>query len=230
MTKPASVLVVAAHPDDEALGCGGTVAKWTAAGVAVHVAFIADGVSSRDASSTQAGRQELETRREAARQACKILSTSEPFFGDIPDNRADTVALLDIVRIVESLVERHRPDTVLTHHFGDLNVDHRCVHQAVMTACRPQQGHPVRTVLCFEVPSSTEWQAPGQRLDFSPNWFEDISATLEVKLQALQAYSGEIRAWPHPRSLRAVEALARWRGATAGCDAAEAFMLGRQLQ
>ena len=103
------------------------------------------------------------------------------------------------------------------------------MHEAVVTACRPQQGHPVRTLLCFEVPSSTEWQLPGSAPAFTPNWFVDISSTIDRKLAALEAYSAELRPWPHPRSLQGVAHLAHWRGATVGVDAAEAFILGRQL-
>jgi N-acetylglucosamine malate deacetylase 1 len=225
---PDSVLVLAAHPDDEVLGCGGTLAKWVDAGARVHVAFLADGVFSRSG-EPKVQQVQLEERRSAARKACGILGVHSVSFGDFPDNRMDTVALLDIAQAVEALVQEHRPDTVLTHHAGDVNVDHRLMHEAVVTACRPQAGHPVRTVLCFEIASSTEWQLPGSAPAFSPNWFEDISATLVRKMAALQAYEGELRAWPHPRSIHGVESLAHWRGATVGVDAAEAFVLGRQL-
>ncbi len=141
----------------------------------------------------------------------------------------DSIPLLDIIRSIEGSIARIKPDTVLTHHAGDLNIDHRRVHEAVATACRPQLGHPVRTLLSFEVPSSTEWQLGASAPTFVPNWFEDITSTLERKLAALDAYEAELRAWPHPRSRQAVEHLARWRGATIGAQAAEAFMLGRQL-
>lgn len=224
--EPARVLVVAAHPDDEALGCGATIAKWARAGARVQIAFMTDGVGSRGIA--EPGVQAA--RRVAARKAAQILGAAEPVFGDLPDNRCDGVPLLDIVQDVETLVRQFRPDTVLTHHAGDLNVDHQRVHEAVMTACRPQAGHPVRACLLFEVPSSTEWRAPGSGRDFAPAWFEDVSATLALKLQALEAYAGEMRPWPHPRSMPGVEALARWRGATVGCEAAEAFMLGRMLR
>lgn len=225
----APVLVLAAHPDDEVLGCGGTMARLAAEGAAVHVGFLADGVSSRwavgaDPSQWQA---ELATRRAAAQKACAILGSASVSFSDFPDNRLDTVALLDIIKIIESLIESHQPETVLTHHAGDLNVDHRRVHEAVVTACRPQRGHPVATLLTFEVPSSTEWQLPQSGATFAPNWFVDISASLDRKLAALDAYAAELRNWPHPRSRQAVEHLARWRGATIGADAAEAFILGR---
>lgn len=223
-----SILILAAHPDDEVLGCGGTIAKLADQGAIVHVAFLADGVFSR-AGDTAAQQEELNVRRAAARKACDILGVKSVSFGDFPDNRMDTVALLDITKVVEHLIAEHQPEMVFTHHAGDVNIDHRRMHEAVVTACRPQRGHPVKTLLSFEVPSSTEWQLPGSGPIFAPNWFVDVSDTLERKLAALDAYAAELRDWPHPRSRQGVEHLARWRGATVGVDAAEAFMLGRQL-
>lgn len=223
-----TILILAAHPDDEVLGCGGTIAKFTDDAAVVHVAFLADGVFSR-ASEQVAQQLELEARRAAAQKACEILGVKSVSFGDFPDNRMDTVPLLEIIQEVEKLIAKYQPEMILTHHAGDVNVDHRRLHEAVLTACRPQHGHPVKTLLCFEVPSSTEWQLPNSAPVFAPNWFVDISATLERKLAALEVYSAELRAWPHPRSRRGVEHLAHWRGATMGVDAAEAFVLGRQL-
>lgn len=237
MVSPAedlgSILVVAAHPDDEVLGCGGTIAKYAASGTQVHLAFLADGIGARSATgahSSPAEQQTLERRRAAARSAADILGTTSISFDDLPDNRLDSIPLLEITQRIEALIAQHHPTKVLTHHAGDLNIDHRHVQQAVITACRPQRGHPVRTLLTFEVPSSTEWQPPGSGAVFAPNWFVDISATLEQKLVALDAYAEELRDWPHPRSRQGVEHLARWRGATVGCEAAEAFVLARQLQ
>lgn len=223
-----SILVIAAHPDDEVLGCGGTLAKRADQGAAVHVAFLADGVFSR-AGNKEVQQIELHARRTAAQKACDLLGVKSISFGDFPDNRMDTTALLDIAQAVERQIAEHRPDTVFTHHAGDLNIDHRRTHEAVVTACRPQKGHPVKTLLCFEVPSSTEWQLSGSAPPFVPNWFEDISGDLDRKLAALDAYAAELRPWPHPRSRQGVESLARWRGAIVGVDAAEAFMLGRRL-
>lgn len=223
-----SILVVAAHPDDEVLGCGGTVAGFADEGAGVHVAFLSDGVFSRP--GDEEGRlQRLRSRRASAEMACGLLGVNSVSFGDFPDNRMDGVALLDVVKSVESLIAEHAPEMVLTRHAGDVNIDHRRVHEAVVVACRPQSGLSVKTVLCFEVPSSTEWQLAGSAPAFVPNWFVDISPTLERKLRALDAYAAELRARPHPRSIQGVEHLARWRGATAGVDAAEAFILGRQL-
>lgn len=222
------ILILAAHPDDEVLGCGGTIAKLADEGAIVHVVFLADGVFSR-VGEQKAQQLELTARRAAAQKACKILGVKSVSFGDFPDNRMDIIPLLDITQTVEALIAKHQPEMVFTHHAGDVNIDHRRLHEAVVTACRPQSGHPVKTLLCFEVPSSTEWQLSGSAPAFTPNWFVDISATLECKLAALEVYSAELRAWPHPRSRQGIEHLAHWRGATVGVDAAEAFMLGRQL-
>ena len=220
-----NILVIAAHPDDEVLGCGGTIAKYARAGAVVNVAFLADGVNARD----QVEDAELAQRQQAARNALEILGTRPPSFGTFPDNRMDSVALLDIIKSIEERIDEYRPDLVLTHHAGDVNVDHRRIHEAIAAACRPQAGHPVRSLRFFEVASSTEWQLPGSGPAFTPNWFEDISATFDAKMAALEAYATEMRAWPHPRSMEGVAALAKWRGATIGVDAAEAFVLGRHL-
>ncbi|MDZ4855243.1 MAG: PIG-L family deacetylase [Nitrospirota bacterium] len=223
-----SILVLAAHPDDEVLGCGGTIAKLARQGATIHVAFLADGVSSRFGDLT-AQQPELSSRRIAAQKACDILGVKSLSFGDFPDNRMDTIALLDIIKPIEALVAKFQADMVFTHHAGDVNIDHRRIHEAVSAACRPQPGYPVKTLLCFEVPSSTEWQLSGSAPAFAPNWFVDISDSLDLKLAALEAYAAELRPWPHPRSRQGVEHLARWRGATVGVGAAEAFILGRQL-
>ena len=136
---------------------------------------------------------------------------------------------LDLIKRIEECVESHQPECVYVHHAGDVNVDHRRLHEAVVTACRPMPGNVVRRLLSFEVASSTEWQPPGSASAFQPNWFVDISAQWERKREALAVYVSEMRDWPHARSLKAVEHLARWRGAQVGVEAAEAFCLLRQL-
>ena len=224
-----TVLVLAAHPDDEALGCGGAIARWSDEGRDVHLAFLADGIGARNP-DTAGTDDALNDRRAAARSAAEILGASSIQFDDLPDNQLDSVPLLQVTQRVEALIEKICPDRVVTHHIGDLNIDHRRVHQAVLTACRPQPEHPVRELLFFEVASSTEWQVPGSGTPFQPNIFVDISSTLARKLAALRAYERELRAWPHSRSIEAIEHLARWRGASVGVDAAEAFVLGRSNQ
>lgn len=223
-----SILIFAAHPDDEVLGCGGTIAKLADMGADIHIIFFTDGVMSR-IENEKTRQITLDTRRNCAQMACDILGAKSVFFGDFPDNCMDTVPLLEITRLVEKFVVQYQPEMILTHHAGDVNIDHRRLHEAVVTACRPQHKHPVKTLLCFEVPSSTEWQLPGSAPIFAPNWFVNISETLDRKLAALEIYSAELRPWPHPRSQKGVEHLAHWRGATVGVDAAEAFILGRKV-
>jgi len=225
-----SVAIVAAHPDDEVLGCGGTIARFASEGRSVHILLIADGETSRDSDSGEAlDPGKLAARRIAAQTACEILGAKSVEVLALPDNRLDNTDLLDVVKHVEEFVQRHQPLTVFTHHAGDVNIDHRVVHDAVISACRPQPRYSVKELFFFEVPSSTEWRPPSSSVAFSPNWFVDISVALEMKLEALQAYESELRAFPHPRSLDAVKDLALWRGSSVGLEAAEAFVLGRKI-
>jgi N-acetylglucosamine malate deacetylase 1 len=221
------VAVIVAHADDEVLGCGGAIRKHTQSGDFVTVIILADGESSRDINS---GDVAIDRRERAARIAGEILGVKNITFHRFPDNRLDSIARLDIVKVVERNITEVAPDIIYTHHAGDLNIDHRRVHEAVITACRPQPGHSVETLLFFETPSSTEWQPPGSGQPFLPNWFVDISDFLESKIAALRVYKNELRAWPHARSIEGIEHLARWRGATVGCSAAEAFILGRSIR
>lgn len=221
------VLVVAAHPDDEVLGCGGAIARHRAGGDEVTTLFLADGVGSRDESS--GGATDPAIRRAAGNAAAEVLGAAPPIYLDFPDNRLDTVALLDVARAIERVAAEFRPDRVYTHHCGDLNIDHRVCHQAVLTAFRPMPGQTVRAIFGFEVPSSTEWAFGGRETAFQPNHFVDISSFMAAKAAALRCYEMELRPFPHPRSARMIEALAGWRGAIAGCEAAEAFTVIRQI-
>ncbi len=219
------VLIVAAHTDDEALGCGGTVARHVADGDTVCAVFMADGVSSGpDATSAN-----MERRMAAASQAHEILGLQQVQYMDLPDNRMDSLLLLDVVKALEAVIESISPQVIYTHHHGDLNIDHRITHQAVMTVCRPLPGSPVREIYGFEVLSSTEWAAPQQEA-FAPSVFVDISDFLAIKLSALRAYQSEMRSTPHSRSIEHVEHLARHRGYSVGVAAAEAFMAIRQIR
>ena len=225
MTSSRNVVIVAAHSDDEALGCGGTIARHAMEGDTVHAVFMADGVSSRPGSTGE----ELRDRVAAARRAHEILGIQRVEYLGLPDNRMDSEPLLDIVKNLERVLQSMDPEIIYTHHHGDLNVDHRITHQAVMTVCRPTPGASVRAIYGFEVLSSTEWATP-QQDPFLPNAFVDISAFLETKLQALRAYRSEMRDHPHSRSLEHVECLARHRGYSAGVGAAEAFMVIRIIR
>ena len=223
-----SVLVAAAHPDDEILGCGGTLARHAASGDTVHALIVAEGATSRDPCRDTEGREsDLGALKSAAARAASTIGAEEPRLLGLPDNRLDTLPLLDVIKPIEAVVEAVAPEIVYTHHAGDLNVDHRIVHQAVVTACRPLPRSPVRAIYAFETVSSTEWQSAGDA--FRPQRWVDIEPFLGLKLQALEAYAAEMRPFPHARSLEAVEALARVRGAAAGLTAAECFMVVREL-
>jgi LmbE family N-acetylglucosaminyl deacetylase len=225
-----SVLVVAAHPDDEVLGCGGTIACHADAGDPVQVLIVAEGATSRQQHRDRdQATEQLSGLAQAAQRAGTLLGAQGVELLDLPDNRLDSLDRLDLVKQIEERIARHQPQVVYVHHAGDVNVDHRRLHEAVVTACRPMPGQSVRRLLSFEVASSTEWQPPGSAPPFQPNWFVDISAQWLRKRAALAVYASEMRAWPHARSLEALEHLARWRGAQVGVEAAEAFCLLRQL-
>lgn len=225
-----TVLVVAAHPDDEVLGCGGTIAAHSRNGDQVHVVIVAEGLTSRNPQAAAASREaSLATLALCARQAADLLGVASLRMLGLPDNRLDSLDRLDVIQRLEAEVERARPQVVYTHHAGDLNIDHRIVHEAVLTACRPQPSSQVESLLFFEVPSSTGWLPAESAPAFAPNWFVDISACVELKMKALACYGSEVRPWPHARSIKALGHLASWRGASVGLEAAEAFVLGRRL-
>ena len=250
MDQNQTVLVIAAHPDDEVLGCGGTIARHAAIGDNVHILIMAEGITSRDDQrSTNTRSDELTELTETARRAGKYLGAESVELLSFPDNRMDSVPLLDVVKEVEKRVDKIQPSVVYTHHIGDVNVDHQIVHKAVVTACRPMPWQCVKTLLFFEIASSTEWQPPIIGISFFPNWYENIGVSavsvnfaksadsalsnvktcLEKKLEALKIYKCEMRDFPHSRSVEALNCLAKWRGATVGVEAAEAFMLGRKI-
>ncbi|MEX0955336.1 MAG: PIG-L family deacetylase [Rhizobiaceae bacterium] len=214
--------MIAAHPDDEVLGCGGTIARHSQHDETVEIIFVTDGETSREG----AGSNDIDRRRGSARAAAAALGAREPVFLDLPDNRLDSVPLLEIVQTLEKRALELNPRIVYTHHAGDLNIDHRIVAQATLTAFRPQPGSSVRAIYGFEVLSSTGWGNPSDQ--FQPARYVDISATMASKLSALECYDAEMREPPHARSLEAVEHLAGYRGMSFGMQAAEAFTVLRE--
>ncbi len=224
--KPRRILVVAAHPDDEALGCGGTIARHVDEGAEVQVLFLADGVGARGVSSNHI---DYQARKSAAHSAAEKLGIRRIQFLGLPDNRLDNVDLLDVVKPIELLIRDFRPSLIFTHHGGDLNIDHRVSHAAVLTACRPQPGSSVSQILLFETPSSTEWGDPSIGPAFRPTLYVGIEEQMGRKMAALRCYEAEMRSFPHARSIQAIEALARIRGCTVGLPAAEAFVIFREI-
>jgi N-acetylglucosamine malate deacetylase 1 len=227
-TSRQKVLVFAAHPDDEVLGCGGTIAKHARDGDVVNVVILAEGITSRNQNkNVKRNKKELSELAKAAYKANEILGVNSLVLHNFPDNKMDTLSRLEIIKVIEKIIDEFGASLIYTHHSGDVNIDHRRVHEAVITACRPIPNQAIKKLLFFEVASSTEWQPSGSAPFFMPNWFVDVSTTLDLKLSALRAYNSEMRAYPHARSLKALEYLARWRGACVGVNAAEAFVLGR---
>jgi LmbE family N-acetylglucosaminyl deacetylase len=230
MRAPDSVLVVAAHPDDEVLGCGGTIARLANEGQEVRIAILAEGMTSRYRQREQANQKELNHLHAKAQQAADKVRAKQLVLCKLPDNRMDTVPLLEVVKLVEDLIEKFNPAVIYTHHPGDLNVDHGVVYRAVLTATRPIPGQRVREIYAFEVSSSTEWAFQRLEPSFRPSVFVDIASTLETKVSALACYDTETRKFPHPRSPEAVRAIAMRWGSVAGFQAAEAFELIRSLR
>ena len=233
------ILIVCAHPDDET-GCLGFLARMSAertrkgSGLPLHkirMLFLGTGVGSRGEKGNDASRATIERHIESGNALETIGITDRSWWGDggPEDNCFDARPLLEITRKVEREVRRHRPDVIYTHQPNDLNIDHRIVCQAVLTATRPVPGQTVKAVYGMEVPSSTEWAfgAP----PFTPNVFQPLTdAQMEKKRAALRCYASEMRSFPHPRSIEAIDALARWRGSQCGHPWAEAFQLLREVR
>lgn len=227
----ARVLVIAAHPDDEVLGCGGTMSRMVNEGHEVYTLILGEGVTSRDKKrNVRKRRQDLLELRKQTKDANKVLGVTKTFSFNLPDNRFDTVPLLDIIKLIEQVKKEVVPDVIFTHNHGDLNIDHQITCKAVMTAFRPVKGENAREIYSFEVPSSTEWNMPTSSAYFMPNHFVDISKTLDLKLRAMKEYKSEIRGYPHPRSPEAIKIYAKRWGIQAGLQAAEAFETIRMIR
>jgi LmbE family N-acetylglucosaminyl deacetylase len=226
------VLIVAAHPDDEVLGCGGLIAKYRAKEVDVRVIFLAEGVTSRyDTEELSADHVliERDRRNSNAIKALKILSVdpSEIFTSTRNCCRFDQILQLDLVKEIEQHISEWSPTHLYTHSPDDVNIDHRITYQAVLAASRPIASSTLLEIYSFEVLSSTEWNT---LKPFKANTFVDISSYIDLKISAMEAYEGEFREEPHPRSKTAIQALSRYRGAQSGLLHAEAFSLVRMLK
>lgn len=222
-----NVLVVAAHPDDEILGCGGVIAKHKKNGDKVNVLIAAEGITSRNLKLKD--KQNLDKLKSEANSANEVLGVDNLYLEGLPDNRLDKLLRLETVKLIEKYIKKTQPVIIYTHHSGDVNIDHQVLHHSVVTACRPIPDMSVKEILYFEVLSSTEWQTPYSNTIFTPNWFVEINDTIDLKLKAIECYKSEMREWPHPRSIKGVETLALHRGGSIGVDFAEAFMLGRKI-
>ncbi len=223
------ILVIAAHPDDEILGAGGTIAALAKKGSDIHILILGEGLTSRDEKRQPSKRKPgILSLKDQAERANDLLGVRGVSVHDLPDNRFDTIALLDIVKLIEKEIEEWEPEVVFTHSNSDLNIDHTITHRAVLTATRPLKDCPVREIYAFETPSSTEW-AFGQFGQFSPQTFINVKDTIESKIEAMEIYESETREFPHPRSAEALMVTARRWGSTVGLEYAEAFETLRRI-
>ena len=232
-----NVLIIAAHPDDEILGMGGTIAKHTSQHDNVTIIYMATGITARREPADyeiksipkkiqEKWQQEIEKLQQDARKSAKLLKVKTVKFFDFPDNEMDNVQLLKVVKIIENEIKQVKPDRIYTNHYSDLNVDHKVVYNAVLTACRPSNVS-VKEILCFEVLSSTEWSYP---YNFSPNYFSNIENHVTKKVNAMKLFKSEIREFPHPRSSENIRNVAARWGSVCGFKAAEAFELIRKIE
>ncbi|MBU1659457.1 PIG-L family deacetylase [bacterium] len=221
---PKKILIVAAHPDDEVLGCFGTVARLIQEGYEAYTLILGEGKTARKSENTDT---ELEILHDEMKKANAQIGIKKVFTCDFADNSFDTVPLLEIIQAVSKVKEEINPDIIFTHFENDLNIDHQITYKAVLTATRPMKQESVKEIYSFEVLSSSEWNYP---LSFSPDTFFDISATIGLKLQAMNRYKSELCQYPHPRSLEGIELHAKYRGMGVGVAHAEAFKCVRAIK
>lgn len=218
------IMVIATHPDDEVLGCGGMIARRVSEGNEVHVLVVTRGAEELYSKA------EIEATREEMKKAHAILGVKEVTFLDFPAPKLDSVPHHQLVDAILNTINAMKPAALYIPHHGDIHSDHRAVYHASLVAARPINNSPVKEMYCYETLSETEWAPPTANDVFIPTVFVEISAFLDTKLTALACYASQMKAPPHPRSLRAIEALARLRGSTVSLDAAEAFMLVRAIE
>ncbi len=209
-----TVLVFAPHNDDEVLGVGGTIGKLAKSGYEVTVCEVTAGPN--------AGRLQSE-----AKKAHELLRVAHSVFLDLPSCKLEELPKTQLNAAMIGIVKQVRPELVFLPHYGDMHLDHRWVAEAAMVALRPLEAPFVRKILAYETLSETEWNTPAVQNAFVPNVWVDIGEELDDKLRAMECYHSQLHAFPHPRSVGAIEALARYRGSTVGVSAAEAFMLIR---
>ncbi len=225
------ILVVAAHPDDEILGVGATVAKHAAQGDEVYALILGEGQTSRGEHREDISAEVVKELHQNTLESAKKVGYKEVYFADFPDNRFDQVDLLDVVKAVEHKIKEIQPEIIYTHYSGDLNIDHQYTARAVLTATRPIGDYPVKEIYAFETLSSTEWNFDySAQPAFCPNVYVDITEFYTNKEAAMNCYVSELCEYPHPRSLEGMDVLSRTRGIAAGMNRAEAFMLIRSMR
>ncbi len=227
--KGTRILVVAAHPDDEVLGCGGTICKAVEAGAEVAVQFLGEGISARFPFGQYDSKEffeQTEVRMAGARKALSVMGVKEHFFGDRLCAQFDKYPLISIVKDIEAVMEKVSPDIIFTHNLSEVNIDHKIAFEAVEVACRPTRSFVPKEIYSFEIVCSGSWTFD---TSFRPNVFVDISAHWEKKLAAWACYEGEERPFPFPRSVEGLKTLAQYRGMMSNLRMAEAFRLARKV-
>ena len=219
-------LVIAAHPDDEVLGCGGTLAKMARNGYSVHGVIVSEGITSRNDKNSS---RLLTNLRRENKKSSKIIKFNSMKLLNYPDNKLYSIDFLKLVQNFENIITRLKPSIIFTHHSGDLNIDHEIVNRAVITASRPLNKDSVKKILTFETPSSSEWKFDEKNY-FIPNYFDNIEKYLKYKINALKSYKSEMRKFPHPRSIENIKSIAKVRGSTVGYKYAEAFKVIREIK
>ena len=215
------ILIIASHPDDEVLGCFGTVAKLIKEGYEAYTLILGEGKTSRDEQRVIENRKDdIEVLNTEILKANNIIGIKKVFIESFPDNRFDSVDLLDIIKVISKVKEEVQPDIIFTHFENDLNIDHQITYKAVITATRPMENECVKEIYSFEILSSTEWNYP---LSFSPDTYFDISETINLKVDAMKEYTSELCEFPHPRSLEGIELNAKYQGMRVGKKYVEAF-------
>ncbi len=219
-----NVLVIAPHPDDEVLGCGGTIKRLTDSGVRVSVL-----VASRGKKTLYPEEKIINVRNQAL-NAHRMLGVRETFFFDYPAPELDLVSISELSASISALVIKEKPDAVFLPHHGDIHHDHKAIFNAGLVASRPVNDCSVKFVFSYEVLSETEWAPPFGANVFIPQLFVNITSEFSSKIEAMKCYESQIRNFPNPRSEKSLEALANYRGSTVGVEYAEAFMIIRIIQ
>ncbi len=220
--KNKKILIIAAHPDDEILGCGGVISKFKRNNK-IQVLFLTDGVSARKKDNNK-----INIRRNECLKLFKFLKIKNPIFFDFSDNELDKSTLLNIVKKIEPVIQKFKPNIIFTHYEHCLNIDHKIAYQATITATRPlKKNHFIEQIISYEVPSSTEWRL-SNKYTFIPNVYFDISKEIKNKINYLKFYKSELKKFPHSRSIKGIKTFASFRGLASGFSYAEAFLLVRK--
>jgi LmbE family N-acetylglucosaminyl deacetylase len=232
LLKNKKIMIVVAHPDDELLGLGATMHHLiNDAMIKTHVVILGEGITSRSSiRDVEEWKNELNIHKSNIKKAQEEIGYHSLNTYNFPDNRFDTIALLDIIKVIEKEIFNFKPEIIFTHHGGDLNIDHQKTFEAVITACRPLEIESVKTIITFETPSGTEWRASSDPKHFIPNLYFTFSQDdLEAKISAMESYQFEKRLFPHPRSPRALKIRAQYWGVNVGAEFAEVFCIVRSI-